>query len=94
MSVHLQREIEELKKHILAICALVEEQVQLAVRAFIDRDADLARQVQDRDKEIDLREVEVEEDCLKVLALYQPVAIDLRLIVSTLTVVPSLAELV
>ncbi len=86
MSVHLQREIEELKKHILAICALVEEQVQLAVRAFIDRDADLARQVQDRDKEIDLREVEVEEDCLKVLALYQPVAIDLRLIVSTLKI--------
>ena len=46
----------------------------------------LARQVRGRDEEIDLREVEVEEDCLKVLALYQPVAIDLRLIVSALKI--------
>ena len=48
--------------------------------------ADLARQVQGRDAEIDQREVEVEEDCLKMLALYQPVAIDLRLIVSALKI--------
>ncbi len=86
MSVHLQREIDDLKKHLLSICALAEEQVQLAVRAFIDRNAELARQVEAGDEEIDLREVEVEEDCLKVLALYQPVAIDLRLIVSALKI--------
>jgi phosphate transport system protein len=86
MSVHLQREIDDLKKHLLSICALAEEQVQLAVRAFIDRNAELARQVEEGDEEIDLREVEVEEDCLKVLALYQPVAIDLRLIVSALKI--------
>jgi phosphate transport system protein len=86
MSVHLQREIERLKKQLLSVSALVEEQVQLAVRALVNRDSELARQIERRDAEIDQREVEVEEECLKMLALYQPVAIDLRLIVSALKI--------
>jgi phosphate transport system protein len=86
MSVHLQREIEKIKKSTLSLCALVEEQVQLAVRALLDRDAELARRVEGRDVEIDHREVEVEEECLKALALHQPVASDLRLIVAVLKI--------
>lgn len=86
MSVHLQREIDRLKRHLLSLCALAEEQVQSAVRALMDRDAELARRVEKRDVEIDQREVEVEEECLKVLALYQPVASDLRLLVSALKI--------
>jgi phosphate transport system protein len=86
MSVHLQREIDRLKKRLLSICALVEEQVEAAVRSLTTRDVALAREVERRDVEIDQREVEVEEDCLKVLALYQPVAIDLRLIVAALKI--------
>ena len=81
MSVHLQREIEGLKRSVLSLCALVEEQAQIAVRAMLDRDEEAARQVEFRDTEIDQREVEIEEDCLKILALYQPVAADLRFIV-------------
>jgi len=84
MSVHLQREIERLKKNLLALCALVEEQVQMAVRALLERDPELARRVEHRDLEIDHREVEVEEECLKALALHQPVASDLRFIVSAM----------
>ena len=86
MSVHLQREIQKLKKQLLSLSGLVEEQVHLAVRALVNRDADSARQIERRDAEIDQREVEVEEECLKMLALYQPVAIDLRLIVSVLKI--------
>jgi len=86
MSVHLQREIERVKKSILALCAIVEDQVQMAVRALLERDADLAREVERRDDEIDRREVEIEEDCLKILALHQPVAIDLRFIISALKI--------
>lgn len=86
MSVHLQREIDRLKRHLLSLCALAEEQVQSAVRALLDRDAELARRVEKGDVEIDQREVEVEEECLKVLALYQPVASDLRLLVSALKI--------
>jgi phosphate transport system protein len=86
MSVHLQREIERLKNHVLALCTLVEEQVQRAVRALLERDAALAHEVERRDLEIDQREVEVEEECLKTLALYEPVAIDLRLVISMLKI--------
>jgi phosphate transport system protein len=84
MSLHLQREMEQLKKHVLSLCALVEDQVETAVRSLVERDAELARSVERRDAEIDRREVEVEEECLKTLALYQPVAVDLRFVVSVL----------
>jgi phosphate transport system protein len=86
MSVHLQREIDHLKRQLLSLCAMVEEQVHLAIRALLERDAELARQIQTRDSEIDQREVEVEEECLKTLALHQPVAIDLRFVVATLKI--------
>jgi phosphate transport system protein len=86
MSVHLQREIERLKRQLLSLCALVEEQVQSAVRALLDRDGEMAEHVEKRDVEIDHREVEVEEECLKTLALHQPVAGDLRLLVAALKI--------
>ena len=86
MSIHLQREIEKLKKHLLSLCAVVEDQVQMAIEAFLQRDEDLASEVERRDTDVDQREVEVEEECLKMLALYQPVATDLRLIVAVLKI--------
>jgi phosphate transport system protein len=86
MSVHLRREIEGLKKRLLSLCAVVEDQVQRAVQALLERNAELAREVERRDADVDHREVEVEEECLKVLALYQPVAADLRLIIAALKI--------
>jgi phosphate transport system protein len=86
MSIHLQREIENLKKRLLSLCAVVEDQVQMAIQALLDRDAELAREVECRDAEVDHREIEVEEECLKMLALYQPVAVDLRLIIAALKI--------
>ncbi len=86
MSVHLQREIETLKKNLLSLCALVEEQAQMAVQSLLDRDEDMAENVERRDLEVDHREVEVEEECLKLLALYQPVAVDLRFIICALKI--------
>ena len=86
MSVHLQREIERVKKGILALSAIVEEQVQRAVHSLLERDTELARTVEQRDRDIDHREVEVEEECLKILALHQPVAIDLRFIVAAMKI--------
>ena len=86
MSLHFQREIDGLKRHLLSVCAIVDEQLQLAIRALMDRDEELAIEVSRRDAEVDQREVEVEEECLKILALYQPVASDLRFIVSVLKI--------
>jgi phosphate transport system protein len=84
MSVHLIREITGLKKLILALSALVEENVRQAVRAVAQRDAALAQSVIDGDNLVDQQEVAIEEECLKILALHQPVAHDLRFLVAVL----------
>jgi len=79
-------EIEKLKKKILHLSAMVEESLLMAVRSATERNSGMARDVIDADEEIDRMEVEVEEDCLKILALYQPVAIDLRFIIAVLKI--------
>lgn len=84
MSQHFLREIEALKKKILAVGALVEERLSQAITALVKHDERLAQQVAEGDDEVDEMEVDVEEDCLKILALYQPVAIDLRFVVAVL----------
>ena len=83
---HLQREIERLKRKILALGALVEENLRLAVQAIETRDVVKARKVIAADLLVDENEVEVEEDCLKLLALYQPVAKDLRFIIAVVKI--------
>lgn len=86
MALHLVREIETLKKKVLSLSAHVEENVRDAARSVAERDHNLAVKVIDTDHDIDVAEVEVEEECLKILALYQPVAHDLRYIVAMLKI--------
>ena len=86
MSKYLQDELTKLKKRFYEYCAIVEEDVRNAVRSVYENDKELAMQVIDKDNEIDKMEIEIEEECLKLLALYQPVAIDLRLIISMLKI--------
>ncbi|MCB0327061.1 MAG: phosphate signaling complex protein PhoU [Bdellovibrionales bacterium] len=82
MSVHLQNDLEKLKQSILDIGILVEDTVEKSMKAFRKREVDLAKEVIADDEIINQREVEIEEECLKLLALYQPVAEDLRFITS------------
>ena len=86
MSKHLEREIENLKKQVLALSATVEDNVYRAVQSLTERNSTLADEVIKSDPNIDQTEVEIEEECLKVLALHQPVAIDLRFIVAILKI--------
>jgi len=86
MKRHLTRELDRLKQRILAISAIVEENVQRAVLAIQRHDTALARRVIESDTQIDLMEVDMEEECLKTLALYQPVAFELRFIVAILKI--------
>jgi phosphate transport system protein len=86
MSKHLRRELEKIKKKMLSLGAMAEERVRMAVEAVESRDADIARKIIDSDWEIDGMEVEIEEECLKILALYQPVAVDLRFLVATIKI--------
>ncbi|MCC6143193.1 MAG: phosphate signaling complex protein PhoU [Candidatus Hydrogenedentes bacterium] len=86
MRTHLQREIDRLKKQILHLGGLVEKSVHDAVQALKRRDADLADSVIEGDVQIDEIEVDIEEDCQKILALHQPVAHELRYIIAILKI--------
>src|SRR5215210_5962617 len=78
MSKHLERDLEALEREILAQSSLVEEMIAKACRALVDRRIDLSSEVVANEMSIDAREVKIEEECLKILALHQPVAVDLR----------------
>ena len=86
MAAHLKKEIDHLKKELLTLCGMVEDSLWQAVKSIKNRDVKLAEKVIDADIEIDQMEVKVEEDCLKILALHQPVAIDLRFIITALKI--------
>jgi phosphate transport system protein len=83
---HLQRDLDRLKREILTVGSMVEEATNKALTAFMQRRTDLANEVMLGDDRIDDKEVEVEEECLKILALHQPVAADLRFIITVLKV--------
>jgi len=84
VKIHLQRELELLKKRLFHLSSLVEQSLKLAIRAVDTSDSELAAQVHKGDDEIDKLEVAVEEECLKILALHQPVAVDLRFLIAVL----------
>jgi phosphate transport system protein len=83
---HLQREIDRLKRKMLTLGAVVEENLRLAFHAIETRDVAEARRVIATDLVIDENEVDVEEECLKILALYQPVAGDLRFLIAVIKI--------
>ncbi|MFQ5544019.1 MAG: phosphate signaling complex protein PhoU, partial [Nitrospiria bacterium] len=86
MPKHLQNELEKLKKKLLSLSAIVEGTLEKSIRSFSERNEKLAIEVIEYDDTIDEIEVEVEEDCLKIMALHQPVAIDLRFLVAVLKI--------
>jgi phosphate transport system protein len=86
MRILLQREIERLKRQILELSAEVEENLVDAVTAVENRDPGLAQTVAAVESTTNAREIDIEEECLKILALHQPVAGDLRYIVGVLKI--------
>ena len=78
MSKHFERDTERIHKQVIALFGKVEKMIDSAMRALCERELSLADQVLSADEEVDMTEVAIEEECLKVLALHQPVAIDLR----------------
>ena len=86
MAKHLQRDLENLQRDLLGLAASVEEAIHTATRALREREPDPARQVIAGDTQIDQEENHIEEECLKILALHQPVAVDLRRIAAALKI--------
>ena len=78
---HFQEELEQLKARLLEMGGLAEERVRSAIRALVDRDPDLVELVLSGDQPINQLHIEIDSRCFKLLALYQPMAVDLRAIV-------------
>ncbi|MEZ6091689.1 MAG: phosphate signaling complex protein PhoU [Pirellulaceae bacterium] len=77
-SKHLQRSLDRMQTDLLSLFGIVEQMINKAVQALYQRDITLADEVIKTDRTVDQREVAIEDDCLKLLALHQPVAGDLR----------------
>ena len=86
MSKHLERDLEVLEREVLAQSAVVEEMIRTACRALCDHRSDLLEEVLRHEDHVNEREVAIEESCLKILALHQPVAVDLRRVATLLKI--------
>ncbi len=86
MTKRFHQELEKTKKMILSLGAMAEERLHLAIKAVGTKDAAIAEKIINSDHELDEMEVEIEEECLKILALYQPVAIDLRFLIAMIKI--------
>lgn len=86
MGKHLLRDLDNLKKELLLSGSMVEEAVNQSIDALVNRRMKLAKEVIEGDLQINRRENQIEEECLKLLALHQPVASDLRFIITVLKV--------
>jgi phosphate transport system protein len=86
MPVHLQSRIIDLRRNLLALGALVEQRVANAIEVIRDGDVDLARKVRSGDAEIDQMQLDLENECMRLLALGSPVASDLRMILTAMRV--------
>ncbi len=93
MQRHFHEELEGLKQTLLAMGALVEDQIRRVMRALVERDEALAREVIGRDREVNAYDVEIDEKCVELLALHQPAAGDLRFITTAMKIVTDLERI-
>ena len=90
---HFDEELVELKTKLLRMAGLAEDQIDKALTALVNRDSALARQVIERDHQVNALDVEIDEDCIRLLALHQPAARDLRLITTAMKIATELERI-
>ncbi len=83
----LEHEVQQVKEDLLKMGRLLEEQIARAVKALVDKDIDMAREVIKKDDIIDQMELDIEKNCLRLIALKQPMARDLRFIATALRII-------
>ncbi len=86
MQRHIDQELEDLRRHLLRMGSLVEDQIRRSIQALIDRDNEMASQVIERDKQVNSLDVEIDETCVRLLALHQPAARDLRFVTTAMKI--------
>lgn len=90
---HFQKELEELKENLLKMAAMVEEAIRDSVQSLVKRDSDLAQKTFEWEDRINKMEITIEDMCLKLLALRQPMASDLRIITATMKIITDLERM-
>ena len=93
MQRHFHEELEALKQTLLAMGGLVEDQIRRVMKALLERDDVMAQEVVERDRQVNTYDVEVDEQCVSLLALYQPAAGDLRFITTAMKIVTDLERI-
>jgi len=93
MTRHFHEELDALKQTLLAMGGLVEDQIRRAMQALLERDDVIAQEVIDRDRQVNAYDVEVDEQCVNLLALHQPAASDLRFITTAMKIVTDLERI-
>jgi len=86
MSKILERELTRLREDLVAQFTVVEQMIQMAIRALVERRPDFADRVMESDGGVDETDVQIEEECLKILALHQPVTVDMRWLITVIKV--------
>jgi len=93
MERQFDQELNALKENLLKMASLAEEAIAKSIKALVERDSILAQEIIDRDSEINFLEIEINNQCLKLLALKQPMAVDLRFITSAMKIVSHLERI-
>lgn len=93
MERQFDQELNALKENLLKMASLSEEAIAKSIKALVERDSNLAQKIIDRDSEINFLEIEINNQCLKLLALKQPMAVDLRFITSAMKIVSHLERI-
>jgi phosphate transport system protein len=93
MGTHFQKELQQLKEELLKMAALVEEAISTAVQSLVKRDSDLAKKTFEGEDQINRMEIDIEDTCLKLLALMHPMAADLRCITSAMKIITDLERM-
>ena len=88
-----EEELKKLREQILYMGGMVEDQIQKAIKSLVDRDSTLAEIIIERDHEVNRLDVEIDELCIKLLALHQPAGRDLRFITTGLKITTDLERI-
>ncbi|MET0515207.1 MAG: phosphate signaling complex protein PhoU [Nitrospiraceae bacterium] len=86
MQRHFDQELGQLKGQLLRMGSVVEEQIQRSMQALVDRDSDLAQRVVEHDRDVNTLDVDIDDMCIRLLALQQPTARDLRFITTAMKI--------
>ena len=93
ISEQFNKDLEDIRNKVLAMGGLVEQQIEQAVKAFMAGDIELADQVIKQDNHVDALEIAIDRECMQILALRQPAAFDLRLLITIIKVINELERL-